>query len=220
MRKDRFTDEALAAAKALAELKYSENPEDQLAYAEAYDFARCQRPDGSFYGTGGQCRKGKEAGAKEMTPTEKLKQGAASNPAVMRREKDKATAAAKTKGMFERAAQRRAGDEKTLSELEAIKKEASKDSRTILRVVERGSGGEGKLMPAVKSSIARAEEQGGQAKINADNIKKLLKKRRDQGGILDSYDRKELVGWMRALAYTSNSQAKADFARAKKMERM
>lgn len=30
-----------------------------------YDFARCQRPDGSVYGTKGQCRKGKEVGAKE-----------------------------------------------------------------------------------------------------------------------------------------------------------
>ena len=60
MRKDHFTEEALAAAKALAALKYSENPEDQLAFAEAYDFARCQRADGSFYGTGGQCRLGKE----------------------------------------------------------------------------------------------------------------------------------------------------------------
>ena len=40
---------------------------------EALDFARCQRPDGSFYGTSGQCRKGapvdprekKEAKAKD-----------------------------------------------------------------------------------------------------------------------------------------------------------
>jgi hypothetical protein len=63
MRKDRFTDEALAQAKALAELKYSENPEDQLAFSEAYDFARCQRPDGSFYGIadGKQCKRGKKA---------------------------------------------------------------------------------------------------------------------------------------------------------------
>lgn len=76
MRKDRFTDEALKAAYALAELKYSEDPEDQqafveafaIAFAEAYDFARCQRPDGSFYGTSGQCRKGKEAGAKPEEP--------------------------------------------------------------------------------------------------------------------------------------------------------
>ena len=32
---------------------------------EALDFARCQRPDGSFYGTGGTCRKGSPTGAKE-----------------------------------------------------------------------------------------------------------------------------------------------------------
>lgn len=32
---------------------------------EAFDFARCQRADGSFYGTSGQCRKGKDTGAKE-----------------------------------------------------------------------------------------------------------------------------------------------------------
>ena len=63
MRKDRFTDEALAAAKALADLKYSESAEDQQAFAEAYDFARCQRPNGSFYGIaeGKQCKKGTKA---------------------------------------------------------------------------------------------------------------------------------------------------------------
>jgi hypothetical protein len=61
MRKDHFTDEALAAAKALARLDYAEE-----ASAEALDFARCQRPDGSFYGTAGQCRMGTPAGAKEQ----------------------------------------------------------------------------------------------------------------------------------------------------------
>jgi hypothetical protein len=77
MRKDHFTEEALRNAQALAELKYSENPEDQLAFAEAYDFARCQRPDGSFYGTAGQCRKGSPAGAKqeESKPKKKLDKG-------------------------------------------------------------------------------------------------------------------------------------------------
>lgn len=59
MRKDRFTDGALRNAYALGALKYSENPEDQQAFAEAYDFMTCERPDGSRYGTAGQCRKGK-----------------------------------------------------------------------------------------------------------------------------------------------------------------
>ena len=30
-----------------------------------FDFTRCQRPDGTYYGTGGQCRKGTPADAKE-----------------------------------------------------------------------------------------------------------------------------------------------------------
>lgn len=32
-------------------------------FSEEYDFARCQRADGSFYGTRGKCKKGKDAGA-------------------------------------------------------------------------------------------------------------------------------------------------------------
>jgi hypothetical protein len=35
------------------------------ATLEVLDFARCQRADGTFYGTGGQCRKGKEVGERE-----------------------------------------------------------------------------------------------------------------------------------------------------------
>jgi hypothetical protein len=68
MRKDHFTEEALAQAKVLSALKYSENPEDQLSFAEAYDFARCQRPDGSFYPIpeGKQCRKGNKATSAEL----------------------------------------------------------------------------------------------------------------------------------------------------------
>jgi hypothetical protein len=38
---------------------------DEGVMDAVYDFARCQRPDGSFYGTGGQCRKGSQTGAKE-----------------------------------------------------------------------------------------------------------------------------------------------------------
>lgn len=74
MRKDHFTEEALKAAQALAELKYSESEEDQLRFSEAYDFATCQRPDGSLYGTRGKCRKGTEtsaAGKEELQKTGK-----------------------------------------------------------------------------------------------------------------------------------------------------
>jgi len=78
MRKDRFTDEALRNAAALAELKYSESEADQLRFSETYDFARCQRSDGSFYPIpdGKKCRKGAEAspidpGAKRLLQGQK-----------------------------------------------------------------------------------------------------------------------------------------------------
>lgn len=36
-----------------------------------YDFTRCQRPDGSYYGTGGVCRSGAKVGAKEKAALKK-----------------------------------------------------------------------------------------------------------------------------------------------------
>ena len=36
------------------------------AAQDALDFARCQRPDGSYYGTAGQCRKGTPVDAKKL----------------------------------------------------------------------------------------------------------------------------------------------------------
>ena len=43
--------------------------------AERFDFTRCQRPDGTFYGTGGQCRKGAQVGPKEMAALKKAAAG-------------------------------------------------------------------------------------------------------------------------------------------------
>ena len=43
--------------------------------AERFDFTRCQRPNGSFYGTGGTCRKGAEVGPKEMAALKKAAAG-------------------------------------------------------------------------------------------------------------------------------------------------
>ena len=45
------------------------------AMAERFDFARCQRPDGTFYGTGGQCRKGAQVGPKEIAALKKAAKG-------------------------------------------------------------------------------------------------------------------------------------------------
>ena len=42
-------------------------------FMESYDFARCQRPDGSIYGTAGTCRKGTPVGEKVEEKKEKVK---------------------------------------------------------------------------------------------------------------------------------------------------
>ena len=50
--------------------------EADFSETDTFDFARCQRPDGSYYGTGGQCRKGTPVDAKEKRPLkERYKKG-------------------------------------------------------------------------------------------------------------------------------------------------
>jgi hypothetical protein len=43
----------------------SEQENVEFSEGETYDFTRCMRPNGTFYGTRGSCKKGSEAGAKE-----------------------------------------------------------------------------------------------------------------------------------------------------------
>ena len=52
---------------------------DENAQA-VWDFTRCQRPNGTFYGTRGKCRAGDEVGAKEVPPPKAKK--AAAKPAA------------------------------------------------------------------------------------------------------------------------------------------
>jgi hypothetical protein len=56
-----FSEEALQ----LFQLAASEQSYEFSEGDEVYDFTRCMRPDGSFYGTSGTCKKGSAAGAKE-----------------------------------------------------------------------------------------------------------------------------------------------------------
>jgi len=62
-----FSEESLSSYASLVEEKvgpsFSEFEEDE------YDFTRCMRPDGSFYGTRGKCRKGSEAGPADRAGT-------------------------------------------------------------------------------------------------------------------------------------------------------
>ena len=59
--KGSFSKEALLQYSELIAQKASSD----FSEGDTYDFTRCVRPDGSFYGTGGKCKSGSEVGAKE-----------------------------------------------------------------------------------------------------------------------------------------------------------
>ena len=55
----------------------------QEAAAEKYDFSTCQRPDGSYYGTGGTCRKGSPVSG---VPEKEKKSGSGGDGGAARKE--------------------------------------------------------------------------------------------------------------------------------------
>ena len=83
------SEEALAEYSRLAAEKLNLD----FAEGEVYDFARCMRADGSFYGTSGTCKKGTAAGDKE-----------AEAPKTAGGRKRRATAETKAAGAAERKA--------------------------------------------------------------------------------------------------------------------
>jgi hypothetical protein len=208
MRKDRFTDEALRAAYALAELKYSEDPEDQQAFAEAYDFARCQRPDGSFYGTSGQCRKGKDAGAKPEEPkkaasaahTKKERERLSPELEAYRKERDAMTAKIRSDAQKEGEQKRAAAGGKKLKtdfrkdvEKGAAKRKVADEKRAARMTRDnelRGQIREGMAaLKPVKAELARRERAMKEAerrvkkdpsKENRANLKTMQRAVREQ----------------------------------------
>ena len=76
--KGSFSEEALREYARLATQSQS------LEFSESgtYDFARCVRPDGTVYGTGGKCRKGTESEAKDkkVTPSSGQKPSNSTKP--------------------------------------------------------------------------------------------------------------------------------------------
>ena len=160
MRKDRFTDEALRNAMALAELKYSESAEDQVAFEEAYDFARCQRPDGSFYGTSGQCRKGKESGAKEA-PAKKARPPKGSPAEKAKAWADKQVAKDKKPTPAEKA--KAWADKQVANEARKMAQKAERDEQNAARA-KRGAPS-----PAVAKAINEARKMAQKAERDEQN---------------------------------------------------
>lgn len=68
-----FSEEALEQFAQLAAQTQSAN----FSEGDTYDFTRCVRPDGTFYGTRGQCRKGSQTGAKAAEKSKDRERNAA-----------------------------------------------------------------------------------------------------------------------------------------------
>jgi hypothetical protein len=130
-----------------------------------WDFTRCQRPDGSFYGTAGKCRKGDETGAKEIAAP-KAKKAAKKKPAA----KKKVPAAAKPKM---KAKAKAALEKATPEQLEKLKSHP-------------------KVTPAQKKVLDKAiAEKTGKAvpKAKETDDQKLERLNKERKSILDNYNR-------------------------------
>lgn len=164
-----FSEEALYFFQlAASERGYDEFSEE----GGTYDFTRCVRADGTFYGTKGACRKGSETGARE-------KEEPKTEGGMKRRATAEGKAAAKVASRKAAGEKISAGNSRTRlfkEELEKIRdkmKGASPEEQNRMlaeaskRADERAKGGEGKAeaKPAGKPRATSAELKQSQAKL-------------------------------------------------------
>lgn len=240
MRKDRFTDEALRNARALAELKYSESPEEQLAFAEAYDFARCQRPDGSFYGTSGQCRKGTEAGAAPAREGTGARGGRmAAEQARAEGKKGKAIRAARAEGAKaavaaaraeggrkitannERTRAMRAQIEKDREAMRAEMKNAKTDAERgrIIEKYQRRMSAAAERVAAEKAGRTASQLTPKEQAARAERQKANEANRQAQAGAADAQRRRLKTDFRREVAAGAAKRAAADAKREERRQR-
>ena len=168
-----FSEEAIEKAKAqMAEgLEFAEQQETPArnrdgmpsihGFAEQmFDFARCQRADGSYYGTSGVCRKGTKAGAKEKEAPKGKSSGS--------------SAKGKT-GTAERRMPKRA------SSIEAKRKRLGEEMRKINKKIKQaGQGGATKALRAKRARIEEAMNKlrypkgTGQSKLTGADVKRAV----------------------------------------------
>lgn len=140
-------------------------------FMELYDFARCQRPDGSYYGTGGQCRKGTPAGAKQAEPKKSKKK---STPKA-----ESAPAPAKKGGYTPRDAKGATGVKPKLKEDMFKNKSSSFDTKTMDERIARVKANKNYSAAHRKELMARLEKEKSQIASNmkfAENVGKNLPK--------------------------------------------
>jgi hypothetical protein len=155
------SEEALAEYSRLAAEKLGVD----FAEGDTYDFTRCMRPDGTFYGTRGKCKKGSEAGAapakeksaKPVTRDEKV--GAL-------REK---VAALKGSGDKKKLAEAR-GDLQGQERMRKIEAQAKKEGKPVDQVIrERNEAADKKIKERIRAEypnmVSPAKEGAAKRKL-------------------------------------------------------
>ena len=144
---------------------------------EALDFARCQRADGSYYGTGGVCRKGTQAGAKEKEAKSSGGGGGGSSVPEVKALDKKAKEANKKADAAEKAW--RKGGAKPGAEQKEVRR-LDKEAKAADKAADKAAKGLAKMRKQDEKL------QAAQAKVNAqlktakgDRAKTLRGKRAD-----------------------------------------
>jgi len=160
-----FSEEALKA--------YNELCAGGIEFSEdsVYDFARCVRSDGSFYGTRGKCKKGKEAGDKKDGEDKVAKARTKVAEAKASGDKKKLAAARHDLQIAERTRK--------------IEDEAKKRGVSVDDVVkERNAKSETKIQGRLaKEQGERVKRLQGMAADGDKRAKDILKRLRDSGRV-------------------------------------
>jgi hypothetical protein len=237
MRKDRFTDEALRYAEALAQVKL----EDAESFAEAYDFARCQRADGTFYPIpdGKQCRKGTKAspidpGAKRQREGQKPVVEATKK----RKSREEKIAELKSaiKGLKAEGAPRRGklaklrGDIQEQQRMRKIEADAKKTGKSVDDTIRaRQAAADKKIKARLKKEQEkrdqRRKEEEAKPKLKTDFRKEIevgaaARKKRDEGIMQRQKEEASLRrAYAQVLAKERNARRDGDDAAARKFMR-
>jgi len=234
-----FSDEALEQFAQLA----AQTQAADFSEGATYDFTRCVRPDGSFYGTRGKCRKGAEAGAKE-TPAKPVT-----------RDEKVTSLRAKVKEALAKGATRKQlagvrGDLQGQERMRKIEEQAKKQGKTRDEVIrERNDAAHKKIMARIAErypqlatkpkpqqansaelkatwgeaqkavKAAKAEEARVRVETKGDKSPEANKRRQAAGQALDKAERAALKMQDRFFAASKRESAKAMTPEQRKLER-
>ena len=200
----------------------------------AFDFARCQLPNGSFYGTSGQCRKGAPVGPKEKAaPKSKAAKDSKKEEANRARSQKQKQNSERAKAFKQELAKRKdemkgASPEKVNQLIAEASKAADKTEQLRQINTQEGRGGGAgkpvsKASDKAKSSEAQAagkearkemiaardkEKQLKEARQKAD--RKVADAKSDLSSAKSDLARKDLTSSERAKATTMKGQAERD----------